>query len=155
MVIIRQRCRRRHTERDIELIYERKFLDLCAERFESRRVGVNDGNLWRFILDESSGVDIEHWNYNNRQMGDHTKMSLARQLQSRDGLSDDARNRIYSLSRAALLAMIRAGPGVDPAAALAAHPPPAGGRGGRGRGAVAGRAAGRRGRGRGAKGGRG
>ena len=86
-------------------------------------------------------------------MGDHTKMSLARQLQARDSLSDDARNRVFSLPRATLLAMLRAGPGVAPAAA-AAHVP------GRGRGgakakakaAAVGRGAGRGRRGRGGRG---
>ncbi len=117
-------------------------------------------------MDASSEIDLEHWSYSNRDMGDHTKMSLARQLQARDNLSDAARNRAYSLPKATLLAMIRAGPGVAAAAALAAYPPapPAGpvpGRGARGRGgakgkgkvpAVGGRAAGRGRRGKGGKG---
>ena len=146
-----------HTARDIELMHERQFLEHSVERFDAKRVSATSGYGWSFIVDTSSGVDIEHWCYNNRHMGDHTKMSLARQLQARDGLSDDARNKLCALSRAGLLAMLRAGPGVAPAAALAAYPPgpappavPGRGRGGRGRGAKGdgrGRGGGRRGRG--------
>ena len=139
-----------HSDRDVELMHERKFLDLCAERFESRRAGVNDGSLWRFVVDVSSGVDLEHWNYATRDMGDHTKMSLARQLQVRDSLSDEGRNKVYGQKKAVLLAALH-GPGA--VAALAAAPAPAG----KGRAAApAGRGKGKGGKGgKGSKGGKG
>ena len=155
-----------HTDRDIELLHERHFLDLNVERFESRRTSVGEGALWTFIVDVEAGTNLEQWSYEHRDFGDLTKMSMARQLQLRDGLTDDERNQAYALPKAVLIAALggpaEAAPPPPAAAAPAAAAPAAGvgadaGKGARGRGrgrsggrgADAGKGASGRGRGRG------
>ena len=61
-------------------------------------------------------TDLEHWTYENRDMGSHTKMSLARQLQVRDNLSDAVRDQVWALPRATLLESLARGPAAVPIA---------------------------------------
>ena len=121
-----------HTDRDVEIMHERRFLDLNVERMESRRVSARVGASWDFLVKTDSGIDLEHWAYETRDLGSHTKMSLARQLQARDNLTDDERDRAWTtLSRRGLLAAMRHPlPLVAPAPALG----DGGGGGGRGGG---------------------
>ena len=102
------------SDRDVEVLHERRFLDHNVERFASNRISASNAVNWLFLLDVSSGADIEHWSYETRDMGQHTKMSLARQLQARDNLTDAVRAQIWTLPRATLLASI-----AHPAAAAA------------------------------------
>ena len=120
-----------HSDRDVELMHEQRLLQHAVERFASMRTPATQGAAWSFIVDLDAGECIEFWNYENRDMGDHTKMSLARQLQERDGLTDDVRDRAWALPRATLVAALAqpAAAGAVPAL-LAAR--------GRGRGALAG-----------------
>ncbi len=135
-----------HSDRDIELMHERHFLQNNVERYKSRRASVTDGTAWRFVVDMESGVDIEYWNYETRDLGDHTKMSLARQLQERDQLSDDQRNKLWSQKKATLLTALNAGHGGAAPVAAAAAAPAA-----KAKGAVKGKGKGRAGVGRGGK----
>ncbi len=134
-----------HSDRDVEVLHEKRFLDHNVERFDSRRASAAEGSAWKFIVDTASGVDLEWWSFEHRDLGAHTKMSLARQLQARDNLTDDERDRSFStLTRQALLAALRLGPG--PAIA------PIKGRGRGGRGAAPAAVAPVKGRGRGGRG---
>eukprot|EP00973_Karenia_brevis_P059730 8314747-Karenia_brevis.AAC.1 len=139
------------SERDIEVLHEDMFLDMNPHRLESRRLVTGATTSWKFILDVASGIAIEEWVQGVLDLGDHTKMALARRLQVRDGLTSAARNRVWQLPRQALLAAITeggdpvaGGPAAGGAAPAAAAPGPGGkgrgrGRGGRARGGRRGR----------------
>lgn len=149
-----------HTDRDVEIMHESAFLDHDVKRLEADRLISGSQaamTTWQFVVDVSSGLDIEEWTQDHRDLGDNTKMSMARQLQLRDGLTPQARNRIWQLPRNVLLAALGHAPAAAAAKAVAkaAGVPAAvagavaGGpavRGGRGKGAAAPRARGGRGR---------
>ena len=121
-----------------------RLLQHGVTAYSSSRVGSEDA-VWDYMLTDPA--DIEDVFFESRSVENLTKMALARQLQLRDNLSDDVRNRQWStLSKAhltaAMLPVPPAGVAVlaAPAVALAAAP-----LGGRGRGARGGRGGARRG----------
>eukprot|EP00973_Karenia_brevis_P013489 1832080-Karenia_brevis.AAC.1 len=81
-------------------MHEKEFLNHGVERLASRRC-LSRPTSWCFVVDVTSGIDIEEWAFQTRDLGDHTKMGLARKLQLRDGLDDAGRDRIWQLPRQA------------------------------------------------------
>ena len=169
-------------DRTVELKHEARFLQQEVQTFESRKArlaGMLSIDLsWARIVKVSTAVDFEVFAFQHRSLADLTKMALARALQTRDGLSDVARNRawqlekhtlIYALEHGSLLpapkakakAKAKVGPKAKPkpkpkpklVAAGPAAPAPLAPGAGRGIGrAAAGRMPGGKGRGRGSSG---
>ena len=104
-------------ERSVELVHESRLLSHNIQRFESRRLG---GAGWGRVVRSHSGVDIEHYEFENRALPQLTRMALARALQVRDGLTDDQRNRIWNLRKNQLVAALENGPVAIAAVAKAA-----------------------------------
>ena len=140
-----------HSERDVEMLHEQRFLDHQLEVFSSRRAEATRGSGWARVLHYNSGTDAEEHAFETRE--DITKIAAARALQLRDGLTDAQRDRVWQLPKATLLAALEHKPAavakakavakVAAAPAVAAPAGPAAP--GRGRGGRAAR--GRRGRG--------
>ena len=136
-----------HTERDVEMLHEQRFLDHQLELFSSRRAEATSGSGWARVLQCNSGTDAEAHAFETR--GDITKIAAARALQLRDGLTDAQRNRVWQLPKTTLLAALEHKPvavaKAKAAAKVAAAPAVAarGGRGARGRGGGRGRGRGR------------
>ena len=129
------------TARDEELLHEAAFLSHDLLVYERRPVEPTQNNLegsWDFILSDAKLAEDSY--IEDTPLADCVKMALARQLQLRDGLTNEQRNRISVLEKAVLLAQIAggAGPALAPAPAVAAPAVP-GRRGGRGRGRRGGR----------------
>ena len=86
--------------------------------YNARRCTYADGEdwgaSWAWILEEPA-TDIEEHAFLTRYLANLTKMSLARQLQLRDNLTDDQRDRVWTLTKDTLLAAI-----IHPAAPVAA-----------------------------------
>ena len=131
-------------------MHEQTLLDHDVVRYDALRVG---GTLeapddpWMFRL--SNPEDVEDFWYNQRAVGEITKMALARQIQRRDAMTVAQRYELWSLSKDALLAALAGGgaPVLDapaPGDAAAADADAAGGARG---GGVKGRGRARRGRG--------
>ena len=115
-----------HTDRDVELIHEQNLLTHDAERFNCRRASFQRGASWAMIIEQNGGEDIEWAAFEDKPLNALTKMALARCLQMRGNLTDDQRTALWSLSKAALLAAMRAAdPAAAGAAAAAAAPPAA------------------------------
>ena len=141
------------TARDVELLHEARALQHGILVYTATRVGASDAP-WDFVLTDP--VDIEDAFVLSRPTETLTKMAIARQLQLRDALSDEARNRQWAaMTKTALLAVLvppPAGVGAAPVPVALAAPPGAdapgrgGGRGLGGRPARGGR--GRRGGGK-------
>ena len=127
-----------YTERDVELLHERRILHHNIEIFDSRRVRLTSGATWARIVNCASGTDIEWHAFEDRPESDLTKMALARALQVRDDLTDDARDRVWALPKNVLNAALANQPAAI-AKAKARAKPPAGGRGGGHRGGRGGR----------------
>ena len=124
-----------HTERDVELLHEMAILRNNVEHFESRWAELDNGSGWVLICDSASGVDLEWYAFNSHtDVGDMTKMALARALQVRDNLSDAERTRIWNLSKTILVAAFQQGPGGGPigVAKAAAKPATKGSKGAKG-----------------------
>ena len=114
-----------HTERDVEIMHEAAILRHSVERFDSRATQLSSGVGWCRICDRASGVDLEWYAFNQRNVNDLTKMALARALQTRDNLTDDERNRIWQLPKPTLLAAFQNPAGAGAVAAKAAAKPAA------------------------------
>ena len=86
--------------------------------YNARRCTYADGEdwgaSWAWILEEPA-TDIEEHAFLHRDLNNLTKMSLARQLQLRDNLTDNQRERVWTLNKDTLLAAI-----MNPAAPVAA-----------------------------------
>jgi hypothetical protein len=86
--------------RDVELTLERRLVNHQVVRFHSERVS-NDAILtdypWAFIL--TSPIDFETVFIQTRQINELTKMSLARQIQLNESLTDDQRERSCGKNR--------------------------------------------------------
>ena len=104
--------------REVELKHERHLLSHDIVVYHARRCTYADGEewgaSWAWSLDENS-TDIEEHAFLHRDLNTLTKMSLARQLQLRDNLTDNQRDRVWTLNKDTLLAAI-----MNPAAPVAA-----------------------------------
>jgi len=149
------------TERDVEIHHEASMLLHDIVVYQTRRLAFHEGGLdfamgasWTLAL-ESAPENIEDHAFEHRSTTTQlTKMALARQLQLRDGLSDDRRDLIWqTLDKDVLIAAL-----MDPSVVLAAAKGRGrgggggGGGGGRGGGPAAGVAGVALGRGAGGKG---
>ena len=83
-----------------ELWHENTILSHQLITFESRRAPVED-SPWQCIIHHAR--DAEEVFIATHSTEDFTKVSLARQLQTRDGFTDAERNRLWGLPKATLL----------------------------------------------------
>ena len=79
------------TTRAVELLHENAIMTHGLLRLSGQRLDDYE-NPWSFML--SGRVDAEEAHADER-FDEMTKMALARQIQIRDGLSDDRRNAIW------------------------------------------------------------
>jgi hypothetical protein len=142
------------TERSVELLHERHFLEHNLVTYDSVRARTQ-ACPWAFsLVPDSDAADIEDAFFEDREFQGITKMAMARVLQLRHGLSSDERDDLWKRRTKPSMAAEIMGVGAAVAAAAGA----AAGRGAAAAGVAAGRGArgGRAiGRGRGAAGGRG
>ena len=139
------------SHRQAEIRHERAFLGYCVLVYKSVRIGTFD-EPWCFVLSQPEDIEARH--VASRPWHLLKKMAILRQLQIRDGFSDEKRNNLYALTWEALMTALEE-PGEDIEGAAAGR---GRGRGGRGRGGAAvpkGRVCGGRGRGGRARGGKG
>ena len=142
------------TERDVEIRHEANMLIHDLVVYQTRRLAFHEGGLdfavgaSRTLALESAPENIEDHAFEHRSTTTQlTKMALARQLQLRDGLSDDRRDLIWqTLDKDVLIAAL-----MDPSVVLAAAK--GRGRGGGGGGGGGGRGGGGGGGGGGGRGG--
>jgi hypothetical protein len=101
------------TERDVELLHERDFVNRELTRHPSSRVtyahGAGWGPDWTYIIHMAGSADVEDYCFEHRSINDLTKMALARLLQRRDGFSDERRGRLWGMLKHVLIAAVGEG----------------------------------------------
>jgi hypothetical protein len=115
------------TERDVEIIHEREFLNHGIVQYDcvrARNVISESGDTehWAFSL-SAVGYDVEDVAFESRDFAALTKMGMARMIQLRDGLDDNRRSELWSrYTKTALAAEITNAGGVPLAIAAPAAP---------------------------------
>ena len=109
--------------RDHEILHERHFLDHNVSVCEGNRVsydmGGDTGPDWSFVLSQDTH-DVEQYCFSQRRFADLTKMALARQLQLRDGLTNEQRDALWALNKTTLMNSLVHGAGRGRAAGAGA-----------------------------------
>ena len=88
------------TERDVEVKLESKILDSRVSAYSSAAIPDAE-NHYSYMLSEAGDLE-QHW-LSKQNFTELTKMALARQIQIQDDLTDEARNKLWHLNRAALM----------------------------------------------------